>query len=163
MPRVSPAPGAQGVIRHRATGPPTDGGCDRTANVPSVHDPTPWEQPGLVVLCPPQPPNIVMTENCSTSALKQSPRSDPSLLPHRLFIHDSITPSSASHSSPAHALAHPPLPFPEAQTLSSRQAPSSPACRPLLLCPSTAPDWARHLAQDRPASCYPHSPVGLLK
>lgn len=132
MPRVSPAPGSGGhqAQGHRATGPPADGGCDRTTNVPSVHDPTPWEQSGLVALCLPQPPSIVMAENWSTSALKQSPRSDPRLLPHRLFIQDSITPSSASQSSPAPALTHPPLPFPEAQTLSSRQAPSSPSLTP---------------------------------
>ena len=96
---------------------PAAGGCDKTANVPSVHNPTSWKQPGLVALCSSHPPNTVMTSNCSTSGLKQSPRSDPSLLSHRLFIRDFITLSSTSQSSPAPALAHPPTKFPPGASL----------------------------------------------
>lgn len=39
--------------------------------MPSAHDPISGEQPGLMAPCPLQPPNVVIPQNCLTSALKQ--------------------------------------------------------------------------------------------
>lgn len=66
--------------------------------MPSAHDPISWEQPGLMAPRPPQPPNVVITQNCPTSApLKQFPN------PHFLIPAFSL-PQFSSTTPPTSAL-----------------------------------------------------------